>query len=918
MEKLKVDRNKFNETELEPLFFFNRVPSDAHSQENIVWKPSEYFFLKNPDLRITFDGVTSYSNTLLTFGRKYVHTESKEKIKDYSEDEKDCPENEIWFDLEPFGINNPVHLKTLFSLAVKKSGNHNDCYYFKELLWVLNNFFFTKDHLINALSEFKDEKTRCSLLNIVSYVSYCLSPKKQHIIKEILGEFGIIHKVYFPEKLEESLSVLFRGVDFNESNTNIFGLIRVVLLKEEYKKSKSIIIQAQKEPEQSDNLFINLRKWLRDSSFLFTNFEELTSFFRLLDPDIQLLVIRRYFEAVRLKQTSLDLNIIKSFKDNKFENWARYYHCAHTPSQPVNLCIPLLCEMILTALDSKGTRLVTLNGIIDLALQRAENIYPKIDPGLRRLFPTCLSNAVLNPSFEGFISFLTVYKLKVECFSSNFISEIQKRALSLIGQRQAEHICTHPKFNLDNCLKRIESQDQELECRVCPFHKHRILDKWKIVNTDDNFKILNLFSVNSIESGDFVYISLDDFSKSPELFKQRLVSLLNEVVFETGVDRNQVNSSYNGTHYTLKVNASFNLTSIIGNFLTPVGCIIEPKKNAYIGCGVLDINKRMEVEKFTSPEKQMEENKRILPLIEKRLRDEFQLTPTKGNLYFLPYKADLFSRLRASFYADQDHINSDSFDKYNSPFLISRPFHHDIFCAPSANYSKDLDYNSTVNLPFYRCRGKECYKSRLTNQTLATVTSWKEYSLLHILEILGFPLVSQQSDMPVAHKVLADTIAIVNKSEIFFNRMTCQECGHLLFPSGSNKFNQYNYFECRILSCNEKFKKIYLNYCFRCVKGLIDSRISKKCPDGWYICPDCQSCCDSSIYRRMADRYIRYKMTVPPHIAAKLEHAHNDSGLYFCYKCGSPLSVIKNQEDNSQSGYCAECNKFYKLRKRKY
>lgn len=102
-----------------------------------------------------------------------------------------------------------------------------------------------------------------------------------------------------------------------------------------------------------------------------------------------------------------------------------------------------------------------------------------------------------------------------------------------------------------------------------------------------------------------------------------------------------------------------------------------------------------------------------------------------------------------------------------------------------------------------------------------------------------------------------------------FMHLKCRSCGHMMFTDKSSGFNRYNYYACANPTCPELYNVVYLNYCFKCKKGLIDSRDTKRCPNGWYICPTCLACCDDEQYERLAQRYILAKRPVPLRIQEK-------------------------------------------------
>ena len=142
-----------------------------------------------------------------------------------------------------------------------------------------------------------------------------------------------------------------------------------------------------------------------------------------------------------------------------------------------------------------------------------------------------------------------------------------------------------------------------------------------------------------------------------------------------------------------------------------------------------------------------------------------------------------------------------------------------------------------------------------------------------------------------------------------FRRLKCRACGHLMFTDKSSGFNRYNYYSCINPTCSEAWKPVYLSYCYKCKKGLIDSRDTKRCPNGWYICPcpTCLACCDDAQYERQAQRYILSNRPIPDRIKKMLGHGHNDKGDYFCPNCGTHIEMVQDEHGNYFRG-CPTCH----------
>lgn len=278
------------------------------------------------------------------------------------------------------------------------------------------------------------------------------------------------------------------------------------------------------------------------------------------------------------------------------------------------------------------------------------------------------------------------------------------------------------------------------------------------------------------------------------------------------------------------------------------------------------------------------------------LKKELNPMAFNGEFFEVSYDKDLLSKLKKLYYFNFNRTDSDENKDQHFNFLGLKS--NDSFCAPKLSEVHSI----AIDLPYFWCRGLECFQNCLNEQTVENCSSWKKYSLYHMIEILGLPKLKKTEAGFEPDETVKEFIPIANRAITKFNRLRCKACGHLLFTDKNSGFNRYNYYLCINPSCSEYNHPIYLNYCFKCKKGLIDSRDSKQCPNGWYICPECHSCCDDAQYERLAQRYILQKRFVPQRIENKRGQGHNDKGIYFCHKCGEQLIY---EEDKLK---CKKCD----------
>jgi hypothetical protein len=121
--------------------------------------------------------------------------------------------------------------------------------------------------------------------------------------------------------------------------------------------------------------------------------------------------------------------------------------------------------------------------------------------------------------------------------------------------------------------------------------------------------------------------------------------------------------------------------------------------------------------------------------------------------------------------------------------------------------------------------------------------------------------------------------------------------------------------------CSEYRKEVYLSQCNTCKRGLIDSRDSKKCENGWVICPTCLSCCNDGLFDSLISKH-RRNGYIPPRLLECEGKGHNNKNIFFCPQCALKLELItieqkETMEDGSEDIVkikvfgCPQCKKSY-------
>jgi len=237
-----------------------------------------------------------------------------------------------------------------------------------------------------------------------------------------------------------------------------------------------------------------------------------------------------------------------------------------------------------------------------------------------------------------------------------------------------------------------------------------------------------------------------------------------------------------------------------------------------------------------------------------------------------------------------------------------------IFCEGRLANNKDRTFNRL----FWWCCNSLCFNNC---ETLHDTESWEHYTFLDFLTIIGFNLddgnkVGDHTERAIYYRF----ISVINRFNRLLDRMYCEDCENILYPIKDTNYAYYRvtHFQCENKECREYHREVYLHHCLngKC-NSIIDSRRSKKCPNGLYICSNikCGCCCSHEMLNRRLENlkttggYIRKNQI---EVVAKME-GHLERALHFCYKCGGKMAEI--QDDIYK---CNECNIQYDLKENKF
>lgn len=269
----------------------------------------------------------------------------------------------------------------------------------------------------------------------------------------------------------------------------------------------------------------------------------------------------------------------------------------------------------------------------------------------------------------------------------------------------------------------------------------------------------------------------------------------------------------------------------------------------------------------------------------------------KSIYYFRKSKNDLEIINLARYY----NLSNDIFQSIS---FTKNEIDEDIFCE--CRLTKKLDKR---NLSFYWCGNKPCYRTPIRYRTS---TEWEYYTILDFMRILNIPTDYINIDGEVIKYGYYIFFSSFLKSFAkFYEHLKCRECGKLLKPIeeiSNFESRVVNTFQCMNDECSNE-EIVYLNHCFnktKC-KTIIDSRETKTCPNGQYICPKCGACCSTENFQIRLDNLHLNGGKIKDGLVYFVNNkmGHWEKNQFFCYKCG------KEMKNNDGIFRCPDCKTEY-------
>ncbi len=219
---------------------------------------------------------------------------------------------------------------------------------------------------------------------------------------------------------------------------------------------------------------------------------------------------------------------------------------------------------------------------------------------------------------------------------------------------------------------------------------------------------------------------------------------------------------------------------------------------------------------------------------------------------------------------------------------------------------------------FWWCANAPCFQNC---ETAHPPEDWRKYTLLDFCRILDLKI----DDQDIAGQVVSKSqyykfVATINRFNRLIEHLYCRDCDEILSPTTETHFGARRIarFQCTKPTCAAHHKEVYLHHCLngKC-NSIIDSRDSKKCSHGLYICSNiqCGTCCSHKMF---SDRLSTLTTTgghISPSLAQNVNNkeGHQERGEHFCYSCGTLMDKYDNEKY-----HCTSCDVTYDLARNRF
>lgn len=892
MAKGMIRTERVEEMKKSPLFFLRRFiheyrDNNGESHDEIKWESTD------KDITASFTD-NNWVDARLDFSLVVIDWFDEPKTNPENK-EKKIPEI-ISIEFHAMESNREGDWLWIIQNAINRKANPIDNFWMRELIWVLNWRYIDRTALNKALQRY-EQPVVLQFLRWISKLSKCLSQNKQKFLANFMSGYGISYSVNPNPLLKEACNIAGVAsnpnivIEISEEYRNVFDWVDLLCATLNYYPVRNV--------GGPNNIWLDFLHWMNTND-AFSDYSRLKQIIAMVSEPVRMEIIKRYFHDIRIGNTTYDLSVIEQFRQNEHAQYLRYRTCIQQPGNPIDLSVQILADNVLTFVKTNGNAFQTFDGLLDFVMQNSDVTNPSISFRLEKFMPVCHGGAIYNKAnFTGFIDYSIICKIDESKFTEDNLTGTIEELLSRSRARK-KYVCQSSNNYVyeDDASKCIDIKCEQIQ---------KYEDTWWIMS--DYSYYVNLFLADKLyqtKDNKVLPVEFTDSQMSTEILDLSIREIISNYV-QLGDGRFIIPSTKANTFET----------RLISQYSKSESMRIIPLKNALIGLefdvfGIWNkLREQLTPEELSRgtesshykqlrEEYKLKESAEVFKRVVNSLTNELGVDIIDYSYFEIPYSRSKLQELKNRYY-----YRSSSQDEGRPNEFLCKQYikQYPPFCAPQLAVNR----NDIIDFPYFWCRGIECFHNNLAEQTLDTCSDWKSYSLYHMIEILGFPKLKKTDAGYEPDNCIREFIGVANKAIQKFKRLKCHDCGHLIFTDRNYSYNRYNYFSCQNSSCKQYLKLVYLNFCHQCKKGLIDSRDSVRCPNGWYICPTCLSCCNDQQYERQAQRYEIEHRPIPPRIQSMLGHGHNDKNQFFCYQCGAMLEEIL--VENVKKIICPNCKK---------
>lgn len=585
-------------------------------------------------------------------------------------------------------------------------------------------------------------------------------------------------------------------------------------------------------------------QWLKDETTVITQ-QELDTYFAFLGEEKRCLAIKRYFHDVKKGVLRYDAQSLEAFSSQNYQYYSTQRYIYEVWPANRNVSTEFIIDCLKTYEKTNQQHFQVSNGILDWAIQKAIEVNRPIEMKFYDWLCYCQGGIIINKSFKGFAEFYIKYELDDFAFEEE---SVRKSIHSIVRQhcKRLSHFEDVAETDSKTGEPLRDPKTNEIITTQVTVYDNR----WKLSKHGDR-ELIDLF-VN--------------WDKKPESEPE------NDVFTPEMVDYSIVRERVEAYLYNKY------------GSLTPY--VSERHPDDIVKMFAYEIGMRATIDNSVS----LGENPGVEETVVKQRITE-RMVELFGDSLESEYNQDTYRHALSDSLFRSTGNSTDCFEKKIKKYYRER----EIYCAPELSELPNLLTGRKCAI----CQGDMCFVTSINKNP-----NWQEYTLIHILEIIGYKVLEETDAGYMPNAVYNQFVNQINKAIRFYKRLVCKECGHILFPA---KPHGYTRFKCLLPSCPEYKKEVYLNYCHDCKKGIIDSRDTKQCPNGLYICPSCNSCCSNAFFETMAERYRIQGLNVPAFVARNMGNGHRDQNMLFCSKCGAQKVDYVDKSGNHE-WRCLVCN----------